>query len=243
MSQSRYDLHPAYVIHSRSYRDTSLIVEVFTPAQGRMSLLVRGAKTGKSKKSLMLQPFRKLHVSWAGRGELPVLSAVEEVGASMRLQGEALACGYYVNELVYHLLPRYEQAAELFVLYWPVVEAINNPETRDIALRQFEFSLLEQTGYEPLLSHEWQSGNAVEPSCRYRYSIPEGPELTESVKGLVISGSTLLALHNRNYDALGNMKEARDLARALLHFQLNGKELLSRSLFTSMAKLQSPKNV
>ena len=238
MSQSRFDLHPAYVIHTRSYRDTSLIVEVFTPAQGRMSLLVRGAKTGKSKKSLVLQPFRKLQVSWAGRGELPVLSTVEEVGGSLRLQGEALACGYYVNELVYHLLPRFEPAAELFVLYWPVIEAIMHSETRDAALREFEFSLLEQTGYAPLLSNEWQTGNAIDGAQRYRYIIPEGPEPVGSGKGLTVSGTTLLELYQQQYDDLSHMKEARDLARALLHYQLNGKELLSRSLFTSLQKLQ-----
>ncbi len=239
MSQSRYDLNPAYVIHARSYRDTSLIVEIFTPAQGRMSLLVRGAKSGKAKKSHILQPFRKLHVSWAGKGELPVLSAVEEVGASFRLQGEALACGYYINELIYHLLPRFEAAPELFVLYWPVIEAINNIETRDQALREFEFNLLQQTGYAPLLDSDWQSGDAVSPGQHYRYRIPEGPELTSVSQGLIVSGQTLLELHNEQFDHLSNMKEARDLARALLHHQLNGRELLSRSLFTSMHKLQA----
>jgi len=72
MNASRTTLEPAYVIHRRAYSDTSLIVELLTPGYGRVSVLARGVKKGKAQKSLLLQPFRSLHVSWAGRGELPV---------------------------------------------------------------------------------------------------------------------------------------------------------------------------
>lgn len=234
MSQTRVDLDPAYVIHTRAYRDTSLIVDVFTASHGRLSLLVRGAKSGKVKKSLILQPFRKLHIAWAGRGELPVLSKVEEGGRALHLQGQALACGYYVNELVYHLLPRLEPATELFVEYWPVLEAIHSDTARDSALRKFEFSLLQQTGYAPLLGSEWNTGVHVVAEQRYRYRVPEGPELTDSNDGLMISGKTLLELDAHRFDALTDAREARDLARILIHYQLNGRELLSRSLFKQL---------
>lgn len=234
MNPSRFDLNPAYVIHSRAYRDTSLIVEVFTAMQGRLSLLVRGAKSGKLKKSLILQPFRKLQIAWTGRGDLPVLSAVEEVGGSMRLQGESLACGYYINELIYHLLPRHEPATELFVMYWPVIEAINQAAERDGALRRFEFNLLQHTGYAPLLSHEWNTGAPIDAALQYRYRVPEGPEQVAQADGLMVSGQTLLELQTGRYDTLSDARQARDLARVLIHYQLNGRELLSRSLFSSL---------
>lgn len=239
MSGSRQDLHPAYVVHTRAYRDTSLIVEFFTPGYGRTTLLVRGAKSGKVKKALVLQPFRSLHVAWTGRGDLPLLTAVEEAGASVRLQGAALACGYYVNELIYYLLPKHEPAAELFVQYWPVVEAIQNEATRDNALRQFEFSLLDQTGYSPLLSHEKGSGAAIDSTLQYRYQIPDGPVPDDiaGVAGIPVSGQTLLELANAEFDKLSHNREARDLARALIHYHLNGRELISRSLFSGFQTL------
>ena len=239
MSAARQDLIPAYVIHSRAYRDTSLIIEVFTPTHGRVSLLVRGAKSGKVQKALILQPFRKLHISWAGRGELPVLAAVEEVGEFIRLQGASLACGYYINELIYYLLPRHEPAPELFVQYWPVVEAISNEITRDSALRQFEFALLDQTGYSPLLSHEKNGSAEVDSAVNYYYQVPDGPVRAENSesKGVPVSGQTLLELSSMNFTSLTNNKEARDLSRALIHYHLNGRELLSRSLFASFNAL------
>ncbi len=239
MTAARVNLQPAYVIHTRAFRDTSLIVEVFTPEFGRMSLLARGAKSGKAKKSLILQPFRMLQVSWTGRGELPLLSAVEEAGSFIRLQGMALACGYYINELIYYLVPRYEPAAHLFARYWPVLEWINTEDQRDIALRLFEFTLLEQIGYAPQLDHDIETGLPIDTDKTYRYRIPEGPVLAELAgkSGVEIGGQTLIDLQAGDYANPATARQVRDLMRSLVHFHLDGRELLSRSLFSSFSKL------
>lgn len=263
----RQSLHPAYVIHTRAFRDTSMIVELFTPEQGRMSVLARGAKAGKAQKSLLLQPFRSLHVAWAGRGELPVLSAIEEAGHSLRLQGQSLACGYYVNELIYHLLPRDDPAPALFASYWSVVSSLTESSQREQALRRFELELLVQIGYEPLLDHDYLSGEPVEGRRIYSYRVPEGPalvadfpvesgpvkdvsnldgardHLAQSGKvkpaGMQISGQSLLDLSQGQFDNPVSLKEARDLMRRLIHYQLDGRELLSRALFNSFRDLNS----
>jgi len=240
MSAVRVNLQPAYVIHTRAFRDTSLIVEVFTPEHGRASLLARGAKSGKGQKALMLQPFRALHVSWSGRGELPTLSAVEEAGTSLRLQGASLACGYYVNELIYYLLPKHEPAAALFSQYWPVVSLLNDEAERETALRTFEFALLEQLGYSPELETDIQSGEPVQRGNQYRFQIPDGPVFAAAhseVSGVVIGGDTLLDLHHGDYRNPADAKEARDLMRALIHYHLDGRELQSRALFSSFKKM------
>ena len=44
MSRSRVDGQPAYVLHSYPFRETSLIVEVFSRDHGRVALLARGAR-------------------------------------------------------------------------------------------------------------------------------------------------------------------------------------------------------
>jgi len=280
----RQQLQPAYVIHTRAFRDTSMIVELFTPEHGRVSVLARGVKTGKAKKSLLLQPFRSLHVSWAGRGELPVLSAVEEAGNTLHLQGQSLACGYYVNELIYHLLPRDDPAQGLFANYWSVVSSLDDLSRRDAALRRFELELLVQIGYEPLLDHDYASGEMIAQDGVYRYRVPEGPyavvgnaddsidachrsdsadAAVDNVKashanssthlqkssvpqgsqqgsqqGLLVRGKTLLDLATGCFENPVTLREARDLMRLLIHYQLDGRELLSRSLFNSYSKLE-----
>lgn len=255
----RQQLQPAYVIHTRAFRDTSMIVELFTPEHGRVSLLARGVKTGKAKKSLLLQPFRGLHVSWAGRGELPVLSAVEEAGNSLRLQGQALACGYYVNELIYYLLPRDDPAPGLFANYWSIISSLDDLACRDSALRKFELELLVQIGYEPQLDHDYTTGETIAPETVYRYRVPDGPfavghnavgepgsmddanvDRTPAAfqRGPQISGQTLLDLAAGSFNNPVTLRESRDLMRVLIHYRLDGRELLSRTLFKSYSKLQ-----
>jgi len=232
---ARENLHLAYVLHTRAFRDTSLIVEVFTPQYGRVSLLARGAKSGKKKQSLMLQPFRSLHVSWAGRGELPVLSGVEEAGGFMRLQGLALACGYYINELIYYLVPKQEPAVSLFAHYWPALQAISDAAHRESGLRQFELLLLEQIGYDPQLTHDSGTGAPIQRGTSYRYLVPDGPVAVvgeNDTGGIVVSGDTLLDLDECVFNNPDSIREARNLMRALIHYHLDGRELVSRSLFS-----------
>lgn len=239
MNAGRKPLEPAYVIHRRSYSDTSLIVELLTPEQGRVSVLARGVKRGKTQKSLLLQPFRSLHVSWTGRGELPVLTAAEEAGTALHLQGEALACGYYVNELVYHLVPKFEPAPDLFAHYWPTIESCCEPETRQADLRYFEVALLEQLGLSPTLDHDITTGAPTDINGTYYYRIPDGPvpAAVANGNGIEITGATLLNISAMDFSDPVTQAEAKRLTRALLHYHLDGKELLSRALFKSFSNI------
>lgn len=241
MNASRTTLEPAYVIHRRAYSDTSLIVELLTPGYGRVSVLARGVKKGKAQKSLLLQPFRSLHVSWAGRGELPVLSAAEEAGNALHLQGESLACGYYVNELVYHLIPKFEPAPDIFTHYWPTIQSCCKPDSCQPDLRNFEIALLEQVGLSPILDHDITSSLAIDSGNTYYYRIPEGPVAADTAhgsrNGIEISGSTLIKISARDFSESKTQTEAKRLTRSLLHYHLDGKELLSRALFKSFSSL------
>ncbi len=242
MSAGRKPLEPAYVIHRRPYGDTSLIVELLTPAQGRVSVLARGVKRGKSQKALLLQPFKSLHVSWTGRGELPVLTAAEEAGNSLYLQGEALACGYYVNELIYHMVSKHSPAHDLFAHYGPTLQACTEPEERDRGLRYFEITLLEQLGLSPMLDRDTNGGAPIDANGLYYYKIPEGPvhEADAEVSidgtrvGIEISGATLLSIADMDFSAPQTLTESKKLTRALIHYHLDGKQLMSRALFKSM---------
>ena len=237
MNGGRTTLEPAYVIHRRAYSDTSLIVELLTPSHGRVSVLARGVKKGKAQKSLLLQPFRSLHVSWTGRGELPVLGTAEEAGNALHLQGESLACGYYVNELVYHLVPKFEPAPDLFTHYWPTIQSCCNPETRQADLRNFEIALLTQLGLSPTLDHDIVTGLPTDSNSTYYYRVPEGPIVADSAngKGVEISGSSLLKIASMDFSESKTQTEAKRLTRALLHYHLDGRQLLSRALFKSFS--------
>ena len=73
MSRSRVDGQPAYVLHSYPFRETSLIVEVFSRDHGRVALLARGARRPRSVLRGLLLAFQPLELGWAGKGEVPTL--------------------------------------------------------------------------------------------------------------------------------------------------------------------------
>src|SRR5512139_4219305 len=102
----RHDDEPAFVLHAYPYRETSLIVEAFTEAHGRIALVARGAKRPRSELRGLLQGFQPLLLSWSGAGELKTLARAEWRGGMSRLGGSALVCGFYLNELLIKLLPR-----------------------------------------------------------------------------------------------------------------------------------------
>ena len=82
-------LEPAWVLHSRSFRETSLLLEVFSREQGRVGLVARGARGAKSRWKNMLQPFRPMLLSWSQRSDLGTLTGAEQVASPPALGGEA----------------------------------------------------------------------------------------------------------------------------------------------------------
>ena len=103
----RIEGEPAYVLHARAWRETSLLVEVLAAEHGRMGLVVRGVR-GPKRHVLRaaLQPLQHIRVDAVQRGELAQLRAAEALDAAPVLAGEAAMAGFYLNELVLRLAPR-----------------------------------------------------------------------------------------------------------------------------------------
>ncbi|MEJ2576775.1 MAG: DNA repair protein RecO C-terminal domain-containing protein [Gammaproteobacteria bacterium] len=103
-------------------------------------------------------------------------------------------------------------------------------QTRDLeqVLRTFELELLSQVGFALRLDTEADGVTPVEPGGRYEYRVEQGP-VRSAAGGL--SGATLLALAQRAPLDAEQRREARTLLRAVLRYQLGGRELRSRELF------------
>jgi DNA repair protein RecO (recombination protein O) len=102
----RISLQPAYILHSRPYRESSLLLEAMGREHGRIGLVARGARGARSRWKNMLQPFRPLLLSWTQRGELGTLTGADQVASPPALAGESLFCGLYANELMIRFLQR-----------------------------------------------------------------------------------------------------------------------------------------
>ena len=125
------DLEPAYLLHTRPYRNTSLLVDVLTPDHGRISAVVKGVrssgKAAKQKRSLM-QPLVPLLIGWTGRGDLKTITGVEARGPNYVLVGKHLFSAMYANELLTRLLQSLEPHPEIFSLYEWLLKALANTQ-------------------------------------------------------------------------------------------------------------------
>ena len=229
----RVDLEPAFILHARSWRDTSLLVEVFSRDHGRLGMIARGARRPKSRMRGLIQPFVPLLLSWRGRGELATLTGAETDGTVLPPAGSAAVVGFYLNELVVRFLHRHDPEPELFDHYRAALDAVARGDDPEPVLRIFEKRLLQAAGYALELEREARSGLAIEPEGRYRYTADAGPEpwANGTGSGVCVSGSTLLALARETLAGARALGEAKQLMRSIIDEHCGGRAFASRSLW------------
>ncbi|MBU1193117.1 MAG: DNA repair protein RecO [Gammaproteobacteria bacterium] len=232
-------LQPAYLLHQRPYRDTSLLLEIFTPEQGRFGLVARGARAPKSRNRGLLQLFQPLLLSWTGRAELGTLTGVEPNGTAPRLLGATLYSGFYLNELIMRLLQRLDPHPELFMAYAEALQGLQYATERP--LRLFEKRLLETLGYGLMLDHEADTGEPVIAEGFYRYELETGPvavtqgSVQRPGQGLCLQGSSLLSLAADQLEDAQSLSDCKRLMRAALGLYLGDRKLKTREVFAAMA--------
>lgn len=234
----RIEFQPAYVLHTRPYRDTSLLVDLLTPDYGRIGAVAKGVRRGKSQRRPLLNPFIAVLVSLAGRSNLKTLTAVEADGPSHRLSGLALYSGFYVNELLVRLLGEQDPNPDIFDDYRWTMQALSalNGDTPEPLLRQFEWRLLNHLGYGISFTEEADTGDAIAPDALYRFDPESGFIPTYSSRDpretpKLFIGADLLACAQADFSSQQTMSTAKRLSRQMLGPLLGVKPLKSREFF------------
>lgn len=243
MRPIKVERQAAFVLHTRPYRETSLIVEAITRDFGRIALVAKGVRRPRSAMRGVLMAFQPLEMTWSGKGEVVTLHSAEWQGGQPLLQGRALLCGYYLNELLINLLPRDDAHEQVFDHYAETLQALAASAIPDAAffsacLRSFEKRLLGELGYGLMLTLD-TSGNAIRAECRYLYEMESGPRILtdSSVVAGTISGQTLLDMDAESFGNSISLAESKQLMRSLMAFYLNGRLLHSRRLFEDLTDL------
>jgi DNA repair protein RecO (recombination protein O) len=237
--ESRVDHQPGVVLHTYPWRETSLIIEVFTRDYGRMALVARGAKRPTSQFRSLLSPFAPLALSWSGRNEIKNLVRVEWVGGLAPLRGNALLSAFYANELIVRLLARADPHELLFAQYLGMLRGL--AESRhDVTLRTFELELLREVGYEVPLD-QCIDGEPIDACARYRFRPEAGAQRVaqhESEEGgASVSGATLLAMARGDFADPLVASEAKAMLRQLIRYHLDGKPLNTRRILLDLHQL------
>ena len=244
----------SYVLHAISYKETSLIVKLFTKEHGIITLIANGAKRKTSQFYNILQPFIPLCTYWKSKNsDLNTLYKAEPQAAPYKLTSTYLFSALYINELLMKLLITQDPVLELFDNYQKFLEnlsdlsKINNKYVKasiqlEQNLRFIEKQILKAIGYELHLNKESHNESVIDINANYFFDLENGlkineikqkPMLNDSFydnKNL-ISGKSLLALHNNNFVDNIEMYESKIFMRKIIAIFLGNKQLLSRKLF------------
>lgn len=136
----------SYLLHAVPWRETSLLIQVFSRDYGVVAMVAKGAKRPYSSLRSVLAGFQPLLLSWSGSGEVKTLTRADNAGLRP-LSGRALMSAWYMNELLLYLLPREDPHTALFEAYDEALIQLAAGTGTASALRRFEWILLHETGY------------------------------------------------------------------------------------------------
>lgn len=229
---------PGFVLHSYPYKETSLIVDMFTRDFGRVGVVAKGAKRPLSKLRGVLQTFQPLSLSFSGKSELRTLIDAEWVGGMLPLERTALLCGFYLNELLVKLLARDDKHPALFDHYVSTLNQLAHGEPAPIVLRKFERALLKETGVAADLGRCTTTRGRVDPACDYVVDPEKGArEAVPADVWPVVSGKTLLDMEGEDYSDPATQAQSKQLMRFLLAHHLNGAPLNTRQILIDLSQL------
>lgn len=238
-SDFRIAEQPSFVLHSYPYRETSLVLDVFSRDHGRVALVAKGAKRPHSALRGVLQTFQPLGLSWTGKGEVRTLTQAEWVGGMLPLAGDALLCGFYVNELLVKFCAREDAHPVLFNHYVLTLSRLAHGEPALHALRSFERVLLRETGYAMAL-HKTITRQPVLADQKYVFDPERGVrDASDDVPSQwpVIAGQTLLDMEKDEYSRPQTAAQSKTLMRFLLNVYLGGTPLATRQILIDLQNL------
>ncbi len=235
------ELESAFILHQRSYRETSVLLDVFSYSCGRVSLIAKGVRKYKRSQQGLYQLYQPVLISWlAGRGDLHPVTAIEQTSGPYSLKGQASLCGLYINELLVRLLPLNEAEPDIYRAYQHSLSQLEQNQHIEVTLRLFEKALLTHLGYGLVIDSDAVNGASIELDKQYYYLPDSGLyHWVEGSRFPAISGRSLHILkHEQGFD-LTSLKEIKQLMRSVIQFYLGDRILNSRQLFTSQYKVNT----
>lgn len=234
-STRRVQQQPAFLLHHRPFRDSSLLLDLLSRDHGKVALVARGARGGKSRLKGVLRPFMPLSVSWLMRSDLGTLTGAELEERPLSLAGDSLLSGYYLNELLIHFLHRHDPQPEVYTAYSDAIFSLSG--TRDPApvLRAFEMELLRLLGYGVHFEAGLAGDEELLAGASYEYRVDQGAVRVQRSAGrMIFSGAELEGIREQRFDDPDTLRAAGRLLRSVISFHLGGRELKSRKVLLDL---------
>lgn len=221
----------AFVLHTRTYSESSLLVDLFVENVGKITILAKGARRKKSSLKGILQPFTPLIVQYSGLGEIKNLRQVEAISLTLPLVSIWLYSAFYLNELLHRVLVAETEMTTLFDDYLKSIQQLAQQTPAEKVLRVFELALLENLGYHVDFFHCSVTGDEIVESMSYQYQSEKGFISSLMQNSTSFTGKQVLALGHRQFDDEDTLKAAKRFTRMAMKPYVGSKPFKSRELF------------
>ena len=240
---NRAVLEPAFVLHTRPFKETSLILDVFTKTFGKISLVAKGAKRPKSPLRAIQTPTSELLVSFSGKGDLKNLTQCEiseHYSVSSKI---SFSCMVYLNELIMKTLEKEDPHPEVFYQLKVLCTNLakdNSQEQIEVELRSFELTLLQELGYGIDLRSETLSGKKIEAGLAYSFDPSLGFTALKLKEGILpqsaFLGQDIINFSVGDLRSVKTRRASKSIMRKALDFHLENKTLNIRKYFIKKKK-------
>ena len=221
------NLQKAYVIHSRPYKETSLIVTFLTENKGKISAVAKGAKRKNSRLSGNLEPFQCLNIDYRGKSDLKSLVLAEPIEVFEDFFGsENLYSAFYVNELINYLVAQADESMEIFDIYKKCISNLKRNNQIEKILRDFELNILSILGYEINFLSDYDSNEPIMNGLRYKYSPQSG--FSKSEQGY--DGKILNEINERKFSK-NSLQACKEINRTTINYYFEELNIKSRIFF------------
>ncbi|ANJ66873.1 DNA repair protein RecO [Halothiobacillus diazotrophicus] len=226
----------AYVLHTRPWRETSLLVDWFTEDHGRLMTRQRGARQSGRKSTGRPLPFQGVQMVLAGRGDMKTATQIDLTEPPRILSGQSLAVGFYFNELLMRTLERQEPMPGLFCRYGEALAQLSCQALQlGIVIRGFERDLLDELGFGIDWTHTADLAETLEADATYWVDAEVGILSRPAPGGLSLPGRVLQAIAGDKLpDSNSDQRLARDLMQYLLRPHVGSAPFRSRELWQSV---------
>ncbi|MBH44373.1 MAG: DNA repair protein RecO [Gammaproteobacteria bacterium] len=223
-------LENSFIIHSRSYGETSMIYQLLTRNKGLMSVLGKGIKSKKGYTNL--KPFRELKVSYIPKERLSLMTNYEITNDYKNIKNSSYLAGIYFNELIYKFIPHHEPLQNIFSLYKDqMIYMAETTDSIDLIFFNFEVLFLKEIGYEITFGNI--NKNLINNNKNYFYDYEFGfKEVKQNIDSKnSITGKDLICYLKNNFNSIKNIKTFRIIIKNIFRRLNGGTKIKSYDLF------------
>lgn len=230
------NLEPAYILHSKPYSDTSLIITFLTKNYGKINLIAKGCRRNKHKYKHLLQQFISILINFTQRGGLGTLISADLENSYSILDSNRIIYGMYVNELTYKVLSFSDSSPEIYYNYHLCISSLYKNNSINQILRKYEKGFLDAIGYGYDYKMEYNSNKEISEQMMYGFISCKGflminnIEINDIIK-FKLCGKHILSINDNDFSHMDTCKVAKRIFQETINSILDSKTINTRNFF------------